>query len=62
MAPPPAQDLRTGDDRGHQSGDLVGLRVAVELQQVRLQSIEGIDADATAERASPMSSPVLQTG
>ena len=29
----PAEDLRAGDDRGHQAGDLVRLRVAVQLQQ-----------------------------
>jgi hypothetical protein len=31
-------------------GDLVGLRVAVELEQVGLQGVEGVDADAAGEQ------------
>ena len=44
-----AEDLRPGDDRRHQTGDLVRLRVAVELEQVGLKGVEGVDADAAGE-------------
>ena len=45
-----ADDLRPGDDRRDQPGDLVGLRVAVELEQVRLQGVEGVDGHAAGEQ------------
>ena len=41
-----ADDLRAGDDRGRQPGDAVRGRVAVELEQVRLERVEGVDPDA----------------
>jgi hypothetical protein len=28
----PAEDLRAGNDRGHQPGDLIGIWISVELQ------------------------------
>ena len=46
----PAHDLGAGDDGRRQAGDAVGGRVAVELEQVRLHGVEGVDADASRER------------
>ena len=45
-----AEDLRAGDDRGREAGDRVRIRVAVELEQERLQRVEGVDADPGGER------------
>ena len=42
----PADDLGAGDDRRGQAGDAVGVRVAVQLEQVRLEGVEGVEADA----------------
>ena len=47
----PTQDLRAGHDRRHQAGDPVGLGVAIELEQVRLQRVEAVDADAAVNSA-----------
>ena len=44
-----ADDLGAGDDRGHQAGDPVRLRVAPQVEQVGLQRVEDVDADAAAE-------------
>ena len=46
----PADDLRAGHDRRRQAGDAVGRAVAVQLEQVRLEGIERVDADARRER------------
>src|SRR4029453_15508588 len=46
----PAQDLRAGDERRREAGDRVRVRVAVEFQQIRLQRVEGVDADPGRER------------
>ena len=45
-----ADDLGAGHDRRHEAGDAVGRRVAPQLQEVRLQGIERVEADARRER------------
>ena len=45
-----ADDLRARNDRGDEAGDAVRLRVPVELQQIRLQRVERVDADPGRER------------
>ena len=45
-----ADDLGTGHDRGRQAGDTVGGRVAVQLEEVRLERVEREDADTRSER------------
>src|SRR5918996_1340292 len=44
------EDLRAGHDRRRQPGDQVGPGIAVELEQVRLQRVEPVDADAADEQ------------
>ncbi len=46
-----ADDLRAGHDRRRQAGDPVRLRVAPELEQIRLQGVEDIEADAAGENS-----------
>src|SRR5687768_12133541 len=46
----PAHDLGTGDDRGGESGNSVGVGAAIQLEQVRLHGVERVDADAVDER------------
>ena len=43
-------DLRAGNDRGRQTGDAEGVLIAIQLQQVGLHRIEGVDADTGRER------------
>ena len=45
----PTCDLRAGHDRGGQAGDRVGLGVAVEVEQERLERVEHVDADPRRE-------------
>ena len=48
-----AEDLRSRDDRGHETRHLVGLRVAVELEEVGLERVERVDADPPGEQGLP---------
>ena len=44
-----AEDLRTGEHRGREAGHAVRIRVAVQLEQIRLARIEGEEGHATRE-------------
>ena len=44
-----AHDLRAGHDGRGQTRDAVGVGVTVELQQVWLHGVEGVETDATGE-------------
>ena len=50
----PPSDLRPGDDRRREPGDGVRLRVAVELEQVRLERVERVEATPAANGAASM--------
>ena len=45
-----ADDLGAGDDRRRQAGDAVRGRIAVQLQEVRLERVERVDPDPDGER------------
>ena len=46
----PADDLCAGHHRRRQPGHAVGVGIAVQLEQVGLHGVEGVDADPGAER------------